>query len=327
MKRLLIIILSALLLTACTVKEEPQIEDEQVEEVVEEEEIEEIIAPEEEAPLEEEEVILEPLAAEVIQGQRVFLDAFVELGPDSTSYVDQVLFSGPENLVNYWTMELEENFYKKYLQDFQKINEIQDNVDNSDPLASITIFRLDSSVFENDTTMVVLSRIYSIMGYSFLSRDSKLFFIDRMSGDKLGSREVLASYDLTLEDALAVLKKFQDDNSRLSFEELTVEERTGLFQEDIEAKNNITQNHGYGGHIILNDFVSPEAFEADQVFVAEKEGELYYVFKILLADMEENMMDNHFRDDLYVGVPVDYQGGVLNYEEDEEGRIDGFYNN
>lgn len=327
MKKFLIVLL-ALLLLACSPGEpleDEGVEAEEVEEVEEEHEEEVEI---EEPVLEEEEEAEEaqkPLDAELVPGFIVYLDAFVELSPESTSYVNLPVFSGPEALANYWSMELEEDFYRHLLLDWEHINLVQDEEDRADPFADFTLYRIDTSIFKNDSSLVILARQMSVFGYSFAQKNSKVYFIDRLSGDAIGSREQLASHGVTLEDALAQLKKFQDDNSAVPFDEMSPEVRRRLYEEELVAKEELASSYGSQGQVILNDFVSPESYEADQIFIGEIDGRDYYIFKLLLASLEESMLDNSFRDDIYVGVPVDYQGGELELEEDTSGLLDGIY--
>ncbi|NLY73432.1 MAG: hypothetical protein GX079_07050 [Tissierellia bacterium] len=326
MKRFtLLILILALVFTGCFAEEEVTTEDEKVEVVEKEEpEIEEPDIEEEEIK-EEEPKDVELLSAQVNKGERILLDAFVELNPDSLSFIDLPVFQGPENLVNLWTQELDLDFYDDSLGYWDKIIEAQETLDETNDFAMMTVYRVMTSVFEDEEVLTILARSQSVFGYNMDGGYSQLFFIDRLSGDKLESIDQLKARGITLEDAFEILALFQEENSKVSFGALSSEERQGLFEEDPFYQEELASVYGRTGQIILNDFDSAEAKMRSEVFVASFDNEDYLVFEILLASLEENLLDGRFRRDEWVAIPLDYSGGKLEFEEDKTGQIDGFY--
>lgn len=324
-KLILLILILVLALTGCSEQKDVLTVDE--EEIVAEQEEPEVEQPqvEESEKVEEEPDMVELLDAQVSKGERVIFDAFVELNPDSYSFVDLPVFQGPENLVNLWTQELNQDFYENSLYYWDKIVEAQETQDENNEFAMMTVYRIMTSVFEDEEVLTILARDLSVFGYNMEGGSSKLFFIDRLSGDKLESLDQLEARGIILEDALEILALFQEENSRVSFGLLSSDERQGLFEGDQAYQEQLASVYGRTGDIILNDFSSAQAKMRSEVFAASFENEDYLVFEILLASLEEDLLDGQFRWNKWVALPLDYSGGKLFFEEDITGQIDGFY--
>lgn len=280
----------------------------------------EVIEPTKEVPAE-----VEKLRIDIEQEAGVYLNAFVEITQveQHLSYMQKPVFYGPANLVHYWNQEVGEKFYTKHLEEWQRIQDVQTRRDSSDEFSNFTVYRTQSSVFEDPENLVLLARNLSVYGYSWLQRESEVFFIDKTTGDALEPSAQLAGYGITMEDALATLQLFQEDNSQISFDDMSLAERTSLFKEEAPIQETLGELYGREKPVILNDFKSHEAYVKTRLFVAEFDGKLYYVFKLLLASLEINMLDGSYRSDLWVGVPVNYKGGELQRFDNE--RVDGLY--
>lgn len=325
--KILVLLILALALSACqpsTPAVEPPVEEPAAEEPLVEEPV--VEEPAEEPEVEEEEEA-QLLSVEIEEEPAVFLNAFVEINlvEENESYAEVPVFVGPTNLVNFWDQKVKEGFYTHFLDEWEQIKDVQARVDDSDDLKDFTVYRIETSVFEDPLNLVLLARNLSVYGYSWLNRDSAVFYIERATGNTIGPAEQLAGHGKTMEDTLALLQLFQDDNSQIPFDDLSVDERTALYEENEAIQNNMRAIYGSGKPVILNDFRSPEAFIRTDVFVAEIEGEVYYVVKLLLASLEENMLDSNYRDDIWVGIPVDYSGGTLTRVEDASGQLDFIY--
>ncbi|NLY36163.1 MAG: hypothetical protein GX046_02885 [Tissierellia bacterium] len=299
-------------------------------------------SPEEEAPAQEPQEeegppVVEPvlgealeagvLCIEVLQGPGSFIDGFVEIGPDdhNLSYIERPIFHGPTNLANFWNQEVYDRFYGQAMEDWEHIIQVQTSLDQGDEFKNYTVFRVQTSVFEDSNNLVLLGRRVAVYGYSMVTRDSAVFYIDRITGDEVEPADQLARYGKTMEEALTTLKLFQDDNSQIPFEDLSADERLALFEEGEAIQYNMAQLYGSDKPVILNDFRSAHAPLKTDVFITVIGGREYYVVKLLLASLEENMLDGSYRDDIWIGLSVDYDGGVLQREDYYPGSLDAIY--
>lgn len=334
MKKLgLVILLISLMLFGCQQKLYPEPDPQLVEEEIEEaqEEIKE--EPEEvEEEKEEEEELEIPLVEDhklsvfIDESPRIKLDRFVELSPNSASFIDIPYFEGPENQAGYWQFEIRENFYDDQLYIWDQIMEAQDQGDEDHPYADYTLFRLHSTVFDDDKIISLLARRMAVLGYNSLDVNSQVFFIDKNTGDKLEYTDQLASWGKTPEEAFHTLRLFQKNNSVLDPETLEPDLKQALFEEDYEALINIQDQIGPGGRIILNDFSSAQAQMRTPVFIADLGGKDYYVFKLLEASLEENLLDQSYRLDYWAALPLDYDGGFIGDQVDTSEKLDLVFN-
>lgn len=337
-RKMVLILIFSLFLSSCQLTA-PVVQDPekvQPEVVVTEEEPSEVNEPSVEADESESEVVeseeTEPgegqkLSIEIQKQASIFLDAFVEINlvDENESFVEIPVFKGPTNLVNFWNQEVNEKFYTEYLNYWEQIKDTQATLNDEEDFKNFTVFRIQSSVFEDSSNLVLLARNYNIYGYSLTNRDSAVFYIDKTTGDALEPADQLSGYGKTMEDALATLSLFQEENSQISFDDLTVDERKALYEEAEAIQYNLAVLYGTDKPVILNDFRSPEAYMNTEIFVAEIDGKEYYVVKLLLASLEENMLDGSYRDDIWIGLPADYDGGVLHRHDQYPGPLDAIY--
>lgn len=352
---LIAILLAALVLSGCDLLEEwglldenqnqkqnddqgdegQDVEEEEEELLEEEEDVEEEVADEEDDEDEQERELEEKdqdneeeaelLSAWVLEGDRFLLDTFYPLNPTSTSYVDLPVFEGSEELVNLWSLKVEYDFIQEALNQWILIRAAQTDPDQEFPYEGISVYRLMTSIFEDDDILSVLIRDLTIGGFSHDSKSSKIFFIDRRNGDEMTSSQQLDAWGLNQQEALASLRLFQDEHSLVDFDDLTEIQLEGLYNDDPDMKEEMVALYGDQGSIIINDFSQDPGFLAREIFVAEIDGKPHYIFELIVASLEPNYIDGRYRYFNWTAVPVDYQGGSLERQEDDSGLIEIIY--
>lgn len=340
MKRLMIILLIFIfVLNGCSFldelqgkKEETVVEEEtpsDPEEVKKEEPEEDTQAKVEEKKKEKEDPapeVEEPEQQFTITAKRTgerYLNAFIDIDESekNLSYFEEPIVKGPEDLSGFIKQTMDENFYKTAKEFWDKINKAQDEKKEEDEWAHFSVYRVNTSVVDDKNTIVVLGRQTSVYGYDMFSRDSKLFMIDKKTGDFVKPKDQLLPYGKTMEEALEFLRNFQ---SKYSAAELDDETKAKLMSRDLETQEKLTEEHGMDKRLILNNFNQPESYDDTEVFVVKEGEKEYYVTKLFFAYLGMALNDD-FLSEGWVKIPVEDETGNLTLEPDPTGLVDYIY--
>ena len=338
MKRILaLLLILTLLFAGCdlftTGNEEPgKLETEEAVEETQEEtlpETEEEVAEEtsEQGPEEEPTETTEPLGGKLKitpekSGER-YLNAFVDINetPENLSYLEVPKVEGPENLANFVKQRMDEMFYKAMEENWENVVRVQDSKEQDNNYGHLTVFQIKTDVFDEGDTIVVLGRFYSVLGYEMVTTDSRVFYIDKNTGDFTDPQSQMIPLGMTMEDVANVLQHFQQEQNGV---EISVEDRAKLMGKDVETKERLAEEHGNETTLIINNFDQPESYRDFDVFLMKEGDRQYIVTKLFLARLGWLINDN-FIEEAWVRIPADYTGGKLELKPDSTGQVDYIY--
>lgn len=235
-----------------------------------------------------------------------FLGSDIEERSSLKSYFEIPKFKGPEEIIKKAKTNLYDSYYSGEKERWDNIKRVHSQGKYEDYYGDHSAMGLATRVFETEGVSSVVARLELVFYSDIYGPFYSVFHIDRKSGDIIDSPSQISSFGLDPEKVRKIIVQFMKDNSDLALENLTKEQREGLFYDDWETMYSLEQKYGSGKVVFLNEMADLK--NEDAFIFKDKEG-AYICFVLKRYIIGEEMYDG-VRNYL-VRIPLDYSGGRL----------------